>query len=1039
MKNASHRKFSYNPTLKKSLFNSLQAKIVNKPNTLRDKFIEKLESLFSKPSSNFINYIEELEYILLDFNLTKEQLFKFTLEGLVKLLRSSGEVTIIATYLFFMKGLTNLFSKTIEQENNQKILYEKLRIVAELLEYERYPKNRVLLKYGDIGTKAYINLYGSLAVLVKSPILITLTRKEYLYYLANLICYKEFELLNVTINENFLKFPIEILDDININKTLMKHQKEISSNKLIEIHTPNDIPFESEKSFKSRSQQKTLTIKTNDSHLQLSNNKEDNSPNETINQETINNNFIKYNEINELCRETTKYKKIKISELLKSTKLKIHPKKIINECTVDEYIKRLNVIKSKELPKSQNNISTKNFINNSENDINQYNSLIFKPQKEIKTYQLKIFTYMQVAKIDIGSVFGEMALNNENLMRTATVITLEDCHFGILKKKAYEQSLKYETEKKHKDIIYYLLSLPNFRGMQFEAFYKKYYNFLTHTIIKKGEKIITQNNIPKFVAFLKKGSYILTCNMSLNELTNLIYFFCCSKKSKIPKEKCQIILGLVHSYNNFDSSFKKFYDTKNFINICEINSPDIVGYVEYIGPNGKYAFNVETKSNSAEYFSFKNNYYEDMQNKNEIVRVNQDELSANKLDLMIERLLNVRKNIINSYKKNKQPNELSYLFEESNNYLKMNSPINKEYNINNLTTQLKLYNSSKHNRSISHIYKSEKRKKNYTNFKNENNKIYENSPPISPKLSMKLGTIKKKIGKKEDISVLNLFTNLSILMNKKRKYIKIKNKLIQFNNNGEIKEQEPLQISFRNIENNKKIMNKMQNNKNNKNNNIDTNKDINKYDKKLILSPENKSNSYFLKSTATSMNKKKLNNTDSKDNSNKKKHKYKKKKLDPENIFINKLIWEDIKNKISFDLSNEKPISNNNSSIKNKMYKDKLIKSSYFKERQKIISKINSASFNEEAEKTPPPITVQNFNTLSSSIKNSKEKCIKEKMLKTSKFCFSNDKVIKNYKNDFHKIKKTENETSFSHKNVADNKIPIILNFFDGIKNKKYY
>ena len=38
--------------------------------------------------------------------------------------------------------------------------------------------------------------------------------KDYLYYISNLIRWKEYGLVNIVINDNFPIFPLEIIDDI---------------------------------------------------------------------------------------------------------------------------------------------------------------------------------------------------------------------------------------------------------------------------------------------------------------------------------------------------------------------------------------------------------------------------------------------------------------------------------------------------------------------------------------------------------------------------------------------------------------------------------------------------------------------------------------------------------------------------------------------------------------------------------------------------------------------------------------------------------
>ena len=45
--------------------------------------------------------------------------------------------------------------------------------------------------------------------------------------------------------------------------------------------------------------------------------------------------------------------------------------------------------------------------------------------------------YMEVVTLGVGSLFGEMALNDTNALRKATIITTSDCHFSVLNKKTF--------------------------------------------------------------------------------------------------------------------------------------------------------------------------------------------------------------------------------------------------------------------------------------------------------------------------------------------------------------------------------------------------------------------------------------------------------------------------------------------------------------------------------------------------------------------------------------------------------------------------
>ena len=52
--------------------------------------------------------------------------------------------------------------------------------------------------------------------------------------------------------------------------------------------------------------------------------------------------------------------------------------------------------------------------------------------------KVKCYKYNLVTILETGANFGDIALQNSVQKRTATVILLEDCHFGALSKSIYE-------------------------------------------------------------------------------------------------------------------------------------------------------------------------------------------------------------------------------------------------------------------------------------------------------------------------------------------------------------------------------------------------------------------------------------------------------------------------------------------------------------------------------------------------------------------------------------------------------------------------
>ena len=335
------------------------------------------------------------------------------------------------------------------------------------------------MRFGEKGSKAYFNLSGDVAVLIKKQYKLYLTEEEYLYYLANLIRYNEYELANIIINENFKALPIEIIDDINEQDF---EKKKSCSTSVTDLNKFFDDEI-TEKSFNITKQHKNSNIKKI---------KRMNTINSPL--KKINNHKLKLNQENEKLKSLAAPTKYYASKLFRNYSLQLVPKKKLNKCSVEEYINRLNVIDG--------------FDFNEE----KYNNL--NANGDGKTF-LSIYSYIKVVNLPKGSLFGDMALNNKNSLRTATIISLEECHCGVLNKKSYNNSLKNSAEKNLRDILEFIVDLPLFKGIQPVLFLRKYFTNLSRNHCFKNYKIMAQGEQPEYLALLKTGQYTISTYNSL--------------------------------------------------------------------------------------------------------------------------------------------------------------------------------------------------------------------------------------------------------------------------------------------------------------------------------------------------------------------------------------------------------------------------------------------------------------------------------------------------------------------------------------------
>ena len=553
-------------------------------------------------------------------------------------------------------------------------------------------KNHILIHFGEKGSKAYINLSGKVAVLIKKPYKLLLNEYEYLNYLAILIKYHEYELANIVINDNYKIYPIEIMDDINEQEFNKKIIYSSSDKNLIKVNTDNLKDNEMIDNLYKKSSKDT-------SHFTIKN-----RPSEKINKIKEEKKTIpkfRINQENEKYKELSSHRVIYASELMEKYKLKFCSKKTLNKCTVEEYISRINSIKGFEYNEEEYN---KKYINSSS-----------------KTY-FTIYSYIKVVELPKGSLFGEMALSNKNSLRNATIITLDECHCGVLNKNTYINCLKSGAEKNLHDILYFIVELPIFKGIPTGMFFRKYYTSLSRNYIYKSNKIITQGEKPDYIILLKSGQYTISTYNSLYNITNLmIYYIKNNQKIKNRDKIINKISSSLKSTNKLimnNKEFKNFYFSKNYYKIGEISFPDIIGYNEYLDQNGLYAFSIEPKTFNNDIFLLKNEFYEDIIKKNEIVRKNQEEIFYSKLYLLSERIYNMRKTEINSF--------LDYKTEEFGNTT--NKEINGILDDKNKYKRTKKFNIVDCNISIKEKDKGNIKNEtniftNYSNYKQSKNKM----------------------------------------------------------------------------------------------------------------------------------------------------------------------------------------------------------------------------------------------------------------------------------------------------------------------------
>ena len=676
-----------------------------------------LNSLFAREPSSF-GYKYDIEIILKELAIKEDELLTLVLECLSRVKRNNDDLIFITSYLFFMDEFIKLLKAKESYRKENKLLNYILRLSSDIFHLE-IPSNCILMKYGDKGDKAFINLYGEVDVLVPNSKIMKVFEIDYLFYLASLINYKEYYLINSVLNDNFRDYPIIIYEDFssfddiisifgktNMSKihcsTFIKRKKnEIIKTSLDINNLINQTKIRLDKSRKNsrRSILGSIVIKEN----------------EEQNQKILMQKALKLNPSNEELISSLGIYLIstkKLLDIFDFEYLNDNDEEITN-CSTKEYINRINVPKCYD-KESINKIKNKykNIANDSFNELN-------------------IYFYNKIISLGKGHFFGELALRDSKSVRTATIITTKECHFAYLTRKTYNNSLKMNTELHLKRQLIFFIKLPIFADMPVIVFYKKYYTRISKHYIMKNKFLIKQGEKPKELCLLNKGAYELMCNFNLYELTDLI-FHLIGKSKKYPVNSEQNDL---HYYKSILTKLKESVDREkillaknsNFKNLCsketlmkisEMGCPDITGFEEIIGKDGLYSFSIQAKTIENIIYSIDINFYRELYNKNPSVQNRHDYIVKIKLDLIIKRLLKIRNNIISSFFNHKKEDDLSMVVSKEKEKLQNVKKIGKRF-LNMRKTYFNFY----HKNNISFDKKENKEKdffNNTINFKNYN-------------------------------------------------------------------------------------------------------------------------------------------------------------------------------------------------------------------------------------------------------------------------------------------------------------------------------
>ena len=713
-----------------SLFNSdfkmsMRTKRLKEEQIKYDKIIEELS----------IEITKKLSYGIDEFNMRLSR--DVNLQEIVKYIlkkesRNKNHVIILRYYLFKFPSLLETMNLSLKYFETKEILNK----IAIHLKKEEVPKNNVVFYNGQIGKTFYMILEGEVSVLLPNEYNIEITMDQYLEYLKGLYEYKDYELLRLSFESN---------------KNILDKYDYEQGDELLNF----DYCFD-----------KVLPT---------------NLEKEEIDAQSYINRFLFYENEIEIENENEEEKeKEKEKEKDNVNEIKKIDLKSVNDSTSENQNNNLSDDNS-----NINKISNKS----DESDLSMY-SIVQKDisnKQEIekqtikrnkKKHNFSLWKYVEIIKLGKGKCFGEIALQNSKNKRTATIISISDCLFGILEKDEYLLFVRETMEKIRRNNIERLLNTTLFKGVSYITFESKYFNCFIFSKENKGVYLFKRGERRNNLIYIKKGEIQLEIIATCKQLDNII-----------------LSIG-GNPYDNYlynlirtNQKIKEFINIPKKFNISIFSQGDFIGTDElvYISSNvlnldNKYFMGYDINSNkleedcfifnavyltNSEVFKLDTNFLKNM-TKDSLIKSNYDKLLKDKKERLIQRLLNIKTNTILQY--------YNLICDSKNNMNIINNNLDEKKNYSFLLNKRKIINN-KHFLSL----------KNINNLKSQDNKIINNNNKINTALNTRNNSFLEEISKNKSKTKDFFYPEQNINKRNDSNYIQKRALLTSFMNNNNYK------------------------------------------------------------------------------------------------------------------------------------------------------------------------------------------------------------------------------------------------------------
>ena len=478
-------------------------------------------------------------------NIDNETLFTLCLPCFIKNVeeRDRNDQILISILLYQIKKFINLFKDNMMNINEKLDIkfFDSLRYISSNIMYSKFNNNRLLMRYGEEGKKFYLLLKGEVAILIPIKRLVTISINEYKRYIALLIIYKEFKLLFDVLSENNSVFDMELdfLEDTS------NYAENIKILQTLKINRPEEDIQKEDKYIKNLTQLLDLYL--------------------TDEEKKFYNKYV-VNKVGKLQEEYDDG--IFLSQREYITRLNQYSE--FDFETLNIKLENLKIMEQQKKEEEEGSLLSSRR--------SSFNNINLNDQKTFLIYD-----YHKITELSSGEMFGDLALSSANSQRTATIITISECHFGFLTEEIYSQSIKEFNEKNRKNMICYLCNIQLLSSFTYKTIEKKYFNNFVFKGAKRNEIILGAKQKNQNIIFFKEGIFEISFRGSISDIFNIVNYYyqklesIIKKKNDIDEEISHNVFLMNRQRGKIERLFFNDINVEYDIKVFLVNSPNIFG------------------------------------------------------------------------------------------------------------------------------------------------------------------------------------------------------------------------------------------------------------------------------------------------------------------------------------------------------------------------------------------------------------------------------------------------------------------------------